>query len=252
MTNKVKSTTNSTESEGGVSCFYFLRNQTISSEEMERARNGFDQFKHDIKLVLRFVFHTEERVPLEQEKEIAKECKLSYKYAKYIKSRFELGEKTISKNSYYSYVYARDIIKGRFELGENAIIKSAEAAYNYAHDVLKGRFELGENKISSSHHAFNYAFFVTKEKFTLGEPKISKCFVGSYEYSLLINDRFELGEKSIFLNARNEYTIDYLNRFVRQRIPIIETNILNVKYKKNISTALIKTYIKSALKFNHE
>ena len=65
----------------------------------------------------------------------AKDC---YDYVRdVLKGRFELGEKAISKDTYYSYYYAYEILKDRFELGEETISKDADFSYHYALNVLK-------------------------------------------------------------------------------------------------------------------
>jgi len=45
----------------------------------------------------------------------------------------------ISKDAYYSYLYAKYVIEGRFILGEPAISKNAEYSYWYAINVIKSR-----------------------------------------------------------------------------------------------------------------
>jgi hypothetical protein len=84
-------------------------------------------------------------------------------------------EKAISKNGYYSLLYARNIIKGRFELGEKNISRCAEHSYLYAYHALRGRFQKGERIISkSAHWSFYYALNVIKGRFELGEKPISR------------------------------------------------------------------------------
>ena len=84
------------------------------------------------------------------EKLIAKDAEYSWRYAEVIRSRFELGEPEIAKDSEASYYYAVRVIKGRFELGEPAIAKNPEYSLMYAEGIIKGRFELGEPAIANS------------------------------------------------------------------------------------------------------
>ena len=78
-------------------------------------------------------------------------------------------EKIISKDPYWSNLYARDIINGPFELGEEAIASSIYYSYWYSNDVLKGQFSLGEKIISNDPGtSFHYAKFVIKKPFYLG------------------------------------------------------------------------------------
>lgn len=57
------------------------------------------------------------------------------------------GEKAISKDAHYSYLYARDVLKRRFELGEEAIIQNDQVVVFYIFNVIKGRFALGEKAV---------------------------------------------------------------------------------------------------------
>lgn len=52
---------------------------------------------------------------------IANDVSYSFHYASYNKERFILGEKIISEDDFYSYLYARDIIDGRFIPGEKTM-----------------------------------------------------------------------------------------------------------------------------------
>ena len=75
------------------------------------------------------------------EQTISKSTYDSFYYARQVlKSRFHLGEAAISTSAWCSSFYARDVIGGRFELGEAAIIKDSELSYLYAKDVLRGNW----------------------------------------------------------------------------------------------------------------
>jgi len=77
---------------------------------------------------------------LELEPLISKDAYWSYLYARnIIKGRWELAEPFILKDAYYSYLYALNVIKGRWELGEPTISKDAKYSYWYATDLIKGK-----------------------------------------------------------------------------------------------------------------
>lgn len=61
-----------------------------------------------------------------------------------------LGEDIISKDAFYSYEYALDILGDRFEMGEIAIRTDMLISYNYSRDVLRGRFKIAEHLFSAS------------------------------------------------------------------------------------------------------
>jgi len=88
-------------------------------------------------------------------------CKKARKLGK----RIPELEPVISKNAYFSYWYAMDVIKGRFILGEPAISKNAGSSFYYATDVIKDRFILGEPTISkNAHYSYWYATDIIKGK----------------------------------------------------------------------------------------
>jgi len=71
---------------------------------------------------------------------ISKDSYWSYCYAKnVIKGRFSLAELHISKNAYSSYLYAYYVIKGKWILAEPAIGKDTYSSYYYARNIIKGR-----------------------------------------------------------------------------------------------------------------
>ena len=83
-------------------------------------------------------------------------------------------ETAISKNIWYSYWYAHNILKGPFPKGENVIAKSNAFAFDYASKVLKGPFPKGEDVIATdAFKSFSYACNVLKGPFPKGE-KIMK------------------------------------------------------------------------------
>ncbi len=74
-------------------------------------------------------------------------------------------EPIISKDAYWSYLYAKDVIKGRWKQAEPVISQNAQCSYYYAKDVIEGRWELAEPAISkNAHHSCRYAKFVIKGK----------------------------------------------------------------------------------------
>ena len=86
-------------------------------------------------------------------------------------------ELIISKNPYYSYLYAFELLNDRFELGENAMSKSPGCSYLYANNILKDRFQLGEKTISkNTEYSYRYAKDVLKNRFILGEETIGNFF----------------------------------------------------------------------------
>ena len=83
--------------------------------------------------------------------DITQSAEFSYVYSLLnCRTRFELGEHTISKSARYSYRYAYDILKDRFYLGEDAISKSAEWAYQYKLAFIKGRWPEAEETLMNS------------------------------------------------------------------------------------------------------
>jgi len=149
------------------------------------------------------------------ETEISKDDWYSYYYAKdVLKGRFEMGEDAISKDARYSYLYAIDVFKGRFKTGEKAISKSASYSCYYAEYVLKGRFEVGEKAISKdAYYSYCYAEDVLKGRFEMGEKVISKHAKYSCYYAIYaLKGRFEMGEDAIYKHAycSKEYN-DFVN-----------------------------------------
>jgi len=103
------------------------------------------------------------RIP-ELEPDISKDVYFSYYYATdIIKDRFILAELTISKDAYYSYCYAKYVIGGRWELGEAVISKNTQYSYGYARYVIKGRlpdFMHNALLLSNDEYAKEYIKFI--------------------------------------------------------------------------------------------
>jgi len=104
------------------------------------------------------------RMP-ELEPVISKDAYYSYCYAiNIIKGKWELGEPTISKNAQFSFIYARDV-KGRFILGEPAISKNALYSYLYAKYVIKGKlpdFMHNQMILENDKYTKQYIEFISK------------------------------------------------------------------------------------------
>jgi hypothetical protein len=82
----------------------------------------------------------------------ATNCEYALAYALLIKKRFAQGEEVISKHCHVSYRYARFVVRGPFPLGEPAIAQDAEFSFYYAKQVLNGRFLAGEEAIAKNPH----------------------------------------------------------------------------------------------------
>ena len=65
-------------------------------------------------------------------------------------------ETLISKDPYYSLLYAKNILKDRFKIAEYTIAKFPRYAYRYAKSVLRGRFKIAEKNIRKSSFSFEY------------------------------------------------------------------------------------------------
>ena len=77
----------------------------------------------------------------ESEYLFAKKASTAYYYAEScLCGRFELGEESISKNSFFSYAYAIYVLNGPFPLGETAIKNNVER-YNSYLRFLKSKQE---------------------------------------------------------------------------------------------------------------
>jgi len=95
---------------------------------------------------------------------ISKDAFYSYLYAIHvIEGRWELAEAIISKNVYYSYLYAKNVIGGKFILGEPAISKDARYSYHYAIGIIKGRlpdFMHNQMILSNDEYTKEYVKFI--------------------------------------------------------------------------------------------
>jgi hypothetical protein len=76
------------------------------------------------------------------------------------KKRIPILEQIISTNSYYSYMYAENVIRGRFEKGETTIANDSTYSYLYARSVIKKPFYLGHAKILNSEWKNKYIAFL--------------------------------------------------------------------------------------------
>lgn len=84
-------------------------------------------------------------------------------------------EDIISKDPYYSYLYAREVIKGPWKEGEDSISKDTQSAVLYMGHVIKGRWEKGEDAIAKdAQEAYFYAKDVIKGRFLKAEDLISQ------------------------------------------------------------------------------
>jgi hypothetical protein len=80
----------------------------------------------------------------------AKNPQFKFQCALTLGRRWPEIETEIAKDSYFAYVYAKDVIKERFPEGEAAIAKDAGHAYFYAKHVIKGRWPEGEAAIAKN------------------------------------------------------------------------------------------------------
>jgi len=137
---------------------------------------------------------------------------------KHKKRHRESLEQIISKDAYYSYFYARNVIKGRWKLGEAAISEDAIHSYFYARDIIKRRFVLGEAAISESpwyiHAQWWYAYDVIKGNWT---PELAMmCPYWLYIYAKdVIKGRLPtvMHNKMIsfgIIDSKNKYVKKYL------------------------------------------
>jgi hypothetical protein len=85
------------------------------------------------------------------------------------KRRNQELESIIAIDSYYSYLYARDVIKSRFEEGEKSIANDPTCSYLYARDVIKSPFPLCHPVIFSSPFKDDYIDFLKSINYDLRE-----------------------------------------------------------------------------------
>ena len=122
------------------------------------------------------------------EKQIARNAKYSYFYARLTGRRFELGEPAIAKDVESAYMYSRYILRKEFPAAEPLIAKYADWSYYYARDVLRAPFRLGEAEIAKdSRWSFLYALNVLLMSYA--EALI---WQETYRNSVLIN-KMDLG-----------------------------------------------------------
>ena len=200
--------------EYGIEDFCAKLNLDINKEyELSYIYKLLDESKLD--LIFEYTYETlklfGEYVFKKNEEAILKNSYYSYLYAKEVlKGPFEKGEEAISRVAYYSYLYARDVLKGPFEKVEEAISRVAYYSYLYARDVLGGSFKKGEKAISKdSFYSYLYAKEVLKGPFEKGEEAISRVAYCSYHYAKdILKGRFKKCEKVILNSAFKD---DYLN-----------------------------------------
>jgi hypothetical protein len=119
-----------------------------------------------------------------KEKEIAKDPKRAYKYAKnVIGGRWPEAEAAIAKDAKWAYLYAKDIIRGRWPEVEAVIAKDPEWAYLYAKDIIRGRWPEAEAVIATDpERAYLYAKDIIRGRWPEAEaaiatdPKISNYY----------------------------------------------------------------------------
>jgi hypothetical protein len=110
-----------------------------------------------------------------KEKEIAKDPKRAYKYAKnVIRGRWPEAEAAIATDPERAYLYAKDIIRGRWPEAEAVIATDPERAYLYARDVIGGRWPEAEAAIATDpERAYLYAKDIIGGRFPEGEAAIA-------------------------------------------------------------------------------
>jgi hypothetical protein len=76
-------------------------------------------------------------------------------------------ENIIASSSYYSYMYARDVVKNRFEEGEKEISTASNWSFGYAKNIIKAPFPLGHPAIFNSESSrSNYSDFLENLEFS--------------------------------------------------------------------------------------
>ena len=84
-------------------------------------------------------------------------------------------EKIIVTNSYYSYLYAYNIIQGPWKLGEKSLLKNCLWSFEYARNVIKGPFQKCHPIIFNSEMKNNYIDFLKSINYDLN--KISEWLI---------------------------------------------------------------------------
>jgi hypothetical protein len=85
------------------------------------------------------------------------------------KKRIPTLEQIITTNSYYSYMYAENVIKGRFEEGETTIANDSTYSYLYARSVIKKPFHLCHPEIFNSKYKNHYIEFLKSINYDISE-----------------------------------------------------------------------------------
>lgn len=116
--------------------------EELKKREKALAKNGHYAIQYALRIL---------KKPFpEGEKAIFNEPHAAVSYARIFGIRNKDAEKLIAKNSYYSFVYAKDIIKGQWKEGEEAMARYSVEAFNYADRVLNAPFPKGEPAIAKS------------------------------------------------------------------------------------------------------
>jgi hypothetical protein len=107
----------------------------------------------------------------------------------YISDDLKPIEHIIKKNSFYSYMYAMNVIKGRWPEAEHIIMRNSYYAVFYAKEVIKGRWIEAEPYIKTTPmSAYRYAKYVLHNRWVEAEDVIKIDWVWWGEY----NKDFEL------------------------------------------------------------
>jgi len=161
-----------------------LENDKYAKEYIEFISKNLDSPNNNMtpKEAYAKAYNLDKRMP-KLEPTISKDAFYSYLYAKnVIEGKFILAEPVISKDAGYSYCYARDVIKGKWELAELTISKDAYLSFLYAKDVIKGRWELAESTISKDAQcSYCYAKYVIGGK--LPDFIHNEMILSNHEYA---------------------------------------------------------------------
>ena len=96
------------------------------------------------------------------EKIISSDMYCSFQYAKLLNSRFEKGEKTISKSAKLSLLYAKEILENRFLEGEKEIFQNIDLTYEYIINLVKKPIQEVHVKLLNSKWRKDYIIFLNE------------------------------------------------------------------------------------------